>query len=332
MCRLPVRLFPVDAVPGDRIYFKLEVDAPGELTLRDADGRLIETEVRTIGGDRVFAPRAAVPPEQTLTLTYALVCQRGVPPQAPQTFTFKTVANGDQSQPSLNLAIRDAGMRFPGTANAERFVRLAYDSQANSAQRHLQDVYVWVDGKAHVFEGPYAGPLSGVALWDSDLELRSRCSLPEGQQRGSCIHVENYAAGKHEVEIWSTIVGAGEQPHAKLTIDLTCDAAPPDAVADAGATGTANAQNELPAALAHAAPPHQSEDQDSEALGDDERAAEALDDDKSADQPASADEEAPKAQSASNGCALGSQGSGAPAVVGLAAIAVLIARRRSARG
>lgn len=156
--------------------------------------------------------------------------------------------------------------------------------------------------------------------WTSDLELRSLCRQTENQIN-TCGAVVRYAAGKHEIEIWSTIVGEGEQPHATLTVDLACDSTP---VADAGAPCMPEVRDDPPPAPA----------QDALVTGQDTNALSA---NASDDELAAEDERAPEdaraldtvsAHGATNGCALASDGSGAPALLGLGSVVALITRRR----
>lgn len=301
-CKPPVRLFPVDEVPGDHIFFKTLVDAPGELSLRDANGRLIEADVRMIGGDRVFAPSAPVAAGQTLTLSYTTVCPGNAATSlspSKQTYTFKTYT--DMASPGFTPAIglSEIGTAWPGTPNAERFVRLGYDSLAGSAQHHLEDVFVTVDGKS------YALNRSTFAV-----ELRSRCNQPEKDAIDSCGAVWSYAAGKHEVEIWSTIVGAGEQPHAKLTVELTRESAP-SAGADAGAPCTqvgAKASDESAA-----------QDESAQQVAD-TRSDDGL--------PAQDEGTTDAIRARSNGCALANDASSTHALFVFGSIVALITRRR----
>lgn len=336
-CQPPVRLFPVDAVPGDRIYFKTLVDTPGELTLRDAEGRLIEADVRMIGGDRVFAPRMPVAPGKTLTLTYTTVCPGGTqPPLTPSKQTFKFTTFASDGTPGLTPAavLYEVGTRLPGTANPERFVHVAYDSPASPADWHLQNIFIKVDGKGYAASG---GPWwsEGAALWNSNLELRTRCNQTQ-PVIDSCGSVSSFANGKHEVEIWSTIVGAGEQPHAKLTVELACDSAPsptptPDAGVDAGAGCEPGARSET-------APTHaQDVSHDKPAVDDENKlsmVSERDDDELATDEPSAPDALAVRdARHAANGCALASARSGPPALLGLGSIvlALFVGRRRRAR-
>jgi hypothetical protein len=240
-CPPPVRLFPYlgtpshgavfrpDPVPGNLIYFKLLVDDPGKLTLRTEDGKVIPSSIRTIGGDRVFAPDASVDADLALELEYTTVCPSTLEPWT-DVFAFSTFEALTIDLEAPTLEVYEQGVRYPGVDhNDSSFVRLYYRSPSNGAAAvHLLDQHVTVDGFEHVFESVDHG--------GGYIEFHADCS-PEATEVSqiACGRIGQFGTGAHHVVAWSTIVGDPSEP-AKAELDVTLKCPPKDAAPEPNGT------------------------------------------------------------------------------------------------
>jgi hypothetical protein len=228
-CQAPVRLFPAGMpVPGNLIFFQLLASQPGPLTLRAADGTVIPASIRSIGGDRVFAPDADVPAGLELRLEFSTVCPEsgfGLTPTQ-QTFVFRTKAAAPLELPTPSLTLVDEGRTREHPVMVDSsvgFVALRYwNACTTCSAAHLTDTHFRVEG--------------GIAqVSGGGVELLTSC---DGLQiNNSCTGDVFCEAGDYTVEAWSSVVGAGRQPmHATRRVALHCDL---DADSNGGLPATA---------------------------------------------------------------------------------------------
>src|SRR5690606_15209219 len=202
----PVRAFgEASAIPANLIYFKIEVADPGPLSLRTADGTPVAASIRTVGGDRVFAPDEAVEPGTELVLEYEASCV-GETPSMPLTYAFMVDEPADVELRPAELQIAEQGVAYPGLTNNEAaFFRLRYyPPDANGAALHLMDHTATVDGK------PFRVSIRGGVPM---VEVSTGC-LPVLQDyvQDTCGWFHAVPPGEHTVEVRSTIVGQTSQP------------------------------------------------------------------------------------------------------------------------
>lgn len=218
-CDAPVRLFPSAFVPANLIYFKVLVDDPGELTLRQSDGTVIAADVETIGNDRVFVPHIHLDSGLELELEYTTVCPTGLDPEQ-VVYSFTTTDSMKLKLQSPSLSVYEQGVRYPGLDRNEAvFTTVDYHTPAaDSSSPHLMDHYVTVDGLDYRFGGENLAPT---------IELSAGC-LPEATETpsASCGYVSSFLTGTHHVVAWSTVVGETSEPEkAELDVNLDCSLA-----------------------------------------------------------------------------------------------------------
>lgn len=225
-CVSPVRLFPTDdSIPGNLVYFRVESggkfgcvlpEDPGPLTLRTADGTTVRSSIRQIGRDRVFAPDEPLPAGLEVRLEYTCGCAARDPAYlaAPRVFSFIT---GPSETPDIQAGYLEVFERGAGSSPGHTFYRLSYQNpDLSGSTRHLSDERVTVDGK------PFLSP-PGSRQESRVIQVDTHCGRGESDMHyamGSCGLYSSVPAGKHVVEVQTTIVGHdGDLPPVRLELE-----------------------------------------------------------------------------------------------------------------
>jgi hypothetical protein len=219
-CVPPVRLFPAGPIPGNLVYFKVLAEGVPLPMLRTQTGEVVSASVRVIGSDRVFAPDNDLPPGQTFVLHYTTVCPFpavvGGPTPSPQTFGFTTSAPATPPGPVRGeLAELDSGSEISdlgGQTELIVFARARFTAPAPAGVAHLLEHHLTIDGR---------WTRLALEAGAATVEVRSYCDEYLFAE-SSCGDVLMYPRGEHEIEAWSTIVGAGESAeHLRLRVRTT---------------------------------------------------------------------------------------------------------------
>jgi hypothetical protein len=317
-CPSSVRLPPMPYLPGNLVYFQIIGDDPPEIALRTAEGEPIAASIRTIGGDRVFAPEQPIAEGTQLVLDYSIQCVGGPPQTLAQTFEFMTSIHSEMAFNPGRLEVEEIGIRYPGRDNETSFVRVRYwPGESNGDTSALMSHSYTVDGLP-----VWLQLLNGGNLVEVPVACRPQVV---DAVRDSCGSLYTLPPGVHTVELSTHVVGATTQPEpVRLQVDVQCpDADAADSSSDDGPAPSTPEQEMVgptepssDAALPDGLSP------DSLTYGDFEGGGDPL------PEPAAA----PAASSNGGGCALGV--GGAPARRGglLALVAAFVlgrARRRS---
>jgi hypothetical protein len=220
-CQPPLQLPAETFMPGNLVYFEVTAEAPGSITLRTEAGEPIPASIRMIGGARVFAPEAPIPPETAVILEYELYCQPGYDnDRPPGTFEFRTTEFSAIVLQPARLFVQEYGVAYPGVQGNERaFVRLGMDTPDPSYSiPHLLTHTATVDGVS-IGSWPMIGNIT-------QLEVGSRC-LPQSAEVGtdSCGSLVAVPVGRHTVSVQTRVVGyEGVIPPVTIEIETKCPA------------------------------------------------------------------------------------------------------------
>jgi hypothetical protein len=212
-CRPPVRLlsdfYPALhaglPIPGNLVYFRVEVADPGPMILRTRAGGVIAASVRQIGKDRVFAPDAPLAPDLDVELEYTPHCESGAPPPDPRgVFAFRTTAAGElRARPGavelIEYGITDASHeQLRGTVHRFRY----QPPDELLSTKHLMDHTLTVDGHAFALR---------AALPEPVLNIVSRCwsgwYANQAPAADDCGALDSIPPGRHRLEVRTSIVG-----------------------------------------------------------------------------------------------------------------------------
>lgn len=220
-------------MPGNLVYFQ-SPDDPG-VALRTAAGDPIAASVRTLAGDRVFAPEAPIPANTDVVLEYRETCNDGSAGQT-STFAFHTTEAAAVELRSAELTIEEQGPLVQGGEVTGVFVRLRHQAPvANADLLPLLSSQVWVDGD---FERVPPSELEVVMRCSSQLDLRSYVCT-----EGPLLVLP----GKHTIEVRYHLLGQATQPEpARFEVELHCPSStvpPENDDAGAGDVGTGTVQD-----------------------------------------------------------------------------------------
>lgn len=233
-CGPAVRTFGENArVPGNLVFFRVEKD-DATLALVTADGTPIPASVRTINGDKVFAPEQPIAANQRVRVRWSYKCtQSGW--DLEDEYTFKTTEPVAPLTGHAELELLEAGLRpWSNTHRRETDWREGFadvlpgwsnDDELIGAYSHLFDVRYEVDGKV---------------VWKSGLALvvRTPCERAAAGNGSSCGDFDEFPAGPHTVSAIGHIIGTGVSLNASLEVNTSCNGAPPPACSVApGALG-----------------------------------------------------------------------------------------------
>lgn len=200
-CSPPVRLAGMEYVPGNLVYFEVTADTPGTITLRTEAGDPIPASIRTIGGDRVFAPDAPIAPETNVVLEYEEACYGDVVSPAVKQFAFRTMEHLPITLQPARLFVAEYGVASPGVEDSERaFVRVELEPSAGHAAEHLLRHTLTIDGQRYS-----TGPLVGSA-WRVGVESACQRQFTEIQY-SPCGGVSLVPEGRHTLVLQTHIVG-----------------------------------------------------------------------------------------------------------------------------
>jgi hypothetical protein len=221
-CQPPLQVPAETYMPGNLVYFEVTAEAPGSITLRTEAGEAIPASIRMIGGARVFAPEAPIPPETAVILEYELYCQSGYDDdRPPETFEFRTTEFSAIVLQPARLFVQEYGVANPGVQYNERgFIRLGMDTPDPSYSiAHLLTHTATVDGV------PIGGwPMIGNI---TQLEVGSQC-LPEYAEvlTDSCGGLWSVPVGRHTVSVQTRVLGyEGVIPPVTIEIETKCPTA-----------------------------------------------------------------------------------------------------------
>lgn len=239
-CTPPVRLFARDAtVPGNLVYFQLlggvnvdgDLQPPSPLRLETAEGEPISASVQTIGGDRVFAPDQTIAPGTRVVLKYRPNCfpaEAGTE-EAEYAFTIGEAF----SEVLLTGAALQITKEGEGESSDETFVELRYDYDASVGAKQLAHLVDWVP----TIDGVKA-PLGEDAL---STRVTTLCTRSEEVIRDGCGALSFVPAGEHDVVARGKIIGFGDLPETRLSVETHCAAPSDDDGADASPADTVEA-------------------------------------------------------------------------------------------
>jgi hypothetical protein len=202
------------------VYFQLlgGVNVDGELqpltplTLETAEGEPISASVQTLGPDRVFAPDQTIPAGTRVVLKYRPTCRPAEESLGEVEYAFTTgeaYTEGLMSESSLKVT-----QQGQDTHRNQAFVKLRYEYGSRAG----------ADALAHLLE--LAPIIDGVkAPRDEDglsLSVTTLCSKREEEIRDGCDVLSFVPEGEHDVVAKGKVIGFGELPETRATVETDC--------------------------------------------------------------------------------------------------------------